>query len=317
MNFNKKLLSLVFLMMISCVFCNPATAGVTQLNMGTVNVGGTYYIVGTALAQTVNKHEPSLKINAEVTGGSVDNLKLMAAQELELGMSTAILSYYASQGIEGFPKVDLNVLTAINIGRAHIVVHKDSGIKSIKDMRGKRVSTAEPGSATEVIAVDILKAAGLDPDKDIKRQRINLLDTVDAMVDGRCDAFIYQAGIGVPSIMELVTTNDVARLISIEPEVIDKMTSEYNYYVKCDLPENTYGTHETLYTVGSANHILCRADMPEDVAYKFVKAIFENRDEWKDAHSSCAEQTLETAAMGISVPMHPGAIKYYKEKGVM
>jgi len=298
------------------VTVQQACAAPTQLRLGTVNVGGTYYIVGTAFAQAINKFDPSLKINVEVTGGSVDNLRLLESKNIELGMSTAILSYYAKEGLNGFKPFDLNVLTAINTGRAHIVVRKDSGINSIGDMRGKRISTAEPGSATEVIAVDILKAAGLDPDKDIKRQRINLMDSVDALADGRCDGFIYQAGIGVPSIVEVTTTSDKAKLIGIESSVINNMTSQYKYYIATEIPAGVYGNQDTLPSVGAVNHLLCRADLPEDVAFKIVSAIFEHRDDWVNAHSSCKEQALQTATMGASVPVHPGAIRYYESKGV-
>ena len=293
-----------------------AFAATKSLRLGTVNVGGTYYIVGTAFGQTINKFEPSLKVNVEVTGGSVDNMKLMQIGDLDLAFSTAPLSYFASRGENGFKKVDLNVLTAINTGRAHIVTRKNSGINSIKDMAGKRVSTAEPGSATETLAVDILMAAGLDPNKDIRRQRVNLTDSIDAISDGRCDALIYQAGIGVPSIVEITTTSDSAVLVAIEDEVIDNLTKMHSYYIGTIIPKGTYGNDADLKTIGAVNHLLCRSDLEEEVAYKIVSTLFEHRDDWANAHSSCKEQTLETATMGASVPVHPGAIKYYKEKGV-
>jgi TRAP transporter TAXI family solute receptor len=310
--------AIFFILGCSVVSAPRAYAGdaVTSLRFGTVNVGGTYYIVGTAFGQTINKFEPSLKINVEVTGGSVDNMKLMEAGDLELGLSTAPIAYFASRGEQGFKKLELNALTAINTGRAHVVTRKDSGINSIKDMAGKRISTAEPGSASETLAIDILNAAGIDENKDIKRQRINLMDSIDAIADGRCDALIYQGGIGIPSIVEITTTTNAAVLIDVEDEVVEKLTNMHSYYIGTEIPAGTYGNGRDLKSVGAVNHLLCKPELSEDAAYKIVSTLFEHRDDWVNAHSSCKEQTLDTATLGASVPFHPGAIKYYKEKGV-
>jgi TRAP transporter TAXI family solute receptor len=294
-----------------------STGKTVQLRMGTVNVGGTYYLTGTAYSQTLAKYQPDIKVNVEVTGGSVDNLKLLASGDIDLGFAIAPVIKQATEGTGPFKKaMELRALTSVNLGRQHIVVRKDSGIKSIHDLKGKRVSTGEPGNSTEIVATATLEAAGIDVNNDITRQRTNLGDSIDALADGRCDAVFYTAGVGIPSVREVTTTSNKAELIGIDEEVIKKVISKYTYFVKTEIPKGAYGNESALPTIGAANVLLCKPDMPEDVAYKVVSTLFEHRDDWVKAHSSCQEQTLQFGVQGSPVPFHPGAIRYYKEKGL-
>ncbi|MFZ7101586.1 MAG: TAXI family TRAP transporter solute-binding subunit [Peptococcaceae bacterium] len=289
-----------------------------QLRLGTTNVGGTYYLMGTAYSQTMSKFQPDVKLNVEVTGGAVDNLKLLANGDIDLGMAFAVVTKQAVEGVGPFKKpTQYRALTAVNLGRQHIITAKGSGIKTLRDLKGKRVSTGEPGNSAEIVAAATLEAVGIDIDKDIIRQRSNLTDTMDAIADGRCDAAFYTAGIGVPSIVEATTTSDKAVLIGIDEETIDKIVSKYSHFVKTEIPKGAYGNNEVLPTIGAANHLLTTPDLPEEVAYKIVSTLFENRDDWINAHSSGQEQTLEFAVKGSPVDYHSGALRYYKEKGVI
>lgn len=292
-------------------------AAETQLRMGTVNVGGTYYLTGTAYAQTIGKYQPDIKINVEVTGGSVDNLKLLTNGEIDMGFAIAPMIKLATEGAAPFRKpVELRALTAVNLGRQHIVVRKGAGIKTINDLKGKRVSTGEPGNSSEIIAIATLGVVGIDVNKDITRQRTNLSDSMDAIADGRCDAIFYTAGVGIPSVREATTTSDKAELIGLDDELIKKVISKYNYFVKTDIPQGAYGNAQALPTIGAANVLFSKVALPDDVAYKIVSTMYEHRDEWVKAHVSAQEQTLQFGVQGSPIPFHPGAVRYYQEKGL-
>lgn len=289
-----------------------------NLRIGTTGVGGVYYLVGTAWAQTLAKHRPNVKLNVEITGGAVGNLQLFGTGELDLPMSISnVIVEAEGGGTQSFPHpIHTNAITAINQGALHIVASKSSGIQSIEDIRGKRVSTGEPGHSTEVIAQALLEALGIDAETDINRQRLNLTDSMDALADGRCDLVFYMGGAPVPAVQEATTTAGTGRLIPVDSAVLDRVHELYPYLVAGAIPAETCGNPEPSPTVCATNLLLCSPEMEDELVYTIVKTIHDNAAEWRGAHSSVAGLTPETAVVGSPVDFHPGAIRYYKEKGV-
>lgn len=288
-----------------------------NLRIGTTGVTGVYYLVGTAFSQTMAKYYPSIKLNVEVTSGSIGNLQMLGSKDLDLGIALANVIVSATKGeTESFPKpIELQALSIVNQGVVHIMVAKDSGIKTIDDLKGKKIATGEPGAVAEVSARAILEAKGIDIEKDCTWQRIGFADSMDAISDGRTDAIIYQAGVPVPSIVEAATNTKSVELLSLDDDIADKIISKITFLVKTTIPAGTYGNEEPIATIGSPNVLVCRPDLPEDVAYNMVKTLFDNTADWQASHSSVKELNAETAVEGSPIDFHPGAIKYFKEVG--
>ncbi len=290
-----------------------------NLRLGTTGATGVYYLVGTAFSQTMAKFYPTISMNVEVTGGSISNLQMLQSEDLDLGMALAdIVSQASHGGTTSFPEpIELNAITAINEGLVHLIVSKESGIKSVGDLKGKKVATGQPGYVAEVTAFAILEANGIDIEKDCKWQRIGFSDAMDAIVDGRTDAIFYQAGAPVPSIVEASVTSGKVQVLPIDEETISKVVSDSEFLMMSTIPEDTYGNSTPIPTVCSINLMVCKPELDEAVVYNMLSTLYGNMDSWKDAHTSISFLKPETAVVGSPVAFHPGAIKYYEEIGVM
>jgi hypothetical protein len=327
---------LIFLVMVALLLTTACTSNETQsttpessnnkssdisanLRMGTTGVTGVYYLVGTAFSQTMGKFYPEIKINVEVTDGSISNMQMIGSDDLDIGIALSDIVYEASKGgTKSFPEpVELKAITAINEGLVHLIVAKNSGISSIEDLKGKRVATGQPGYVAEVTALAILEAKGIDIKKDCTWQRIGFADAMDAIADGRTDAIFYQAGAPVPSITEAATNTNKINILPIEKEVIEMVTSKSEYLIASQIPAGAYGNTEPIPTVCSINLMVCSPELEEDVVYTLIKTLYDNIDDWKSAHSSLNFINNETAVIGSPIEFHPGAIQYYKEIGVL
>lgn len=298
-----------------------ALAQTKNLSIVTGGTGGVYYPLGGGLANLLTKHVPGWQATAEVTGGSVDNLKLLGAKRADIAFSMADASLDASRGEDKFKGnvVNQRTLAVLYPNIMHVVTTEASGIKTMADLKGKRVSTGSPGSATEVMAFRVLEAAGIDKDKDLRRERLGAAESTNAVKDNKIDAYFWVGGLPTSAVTDLGATPGVKLKLVDHSEVVEKMNAKYGpLYAKGTIPASTYPGQAAPNAISSVWNILVVSDaMPDDVAYNIVKTIFEKRDEWATVHAEAKNVKLDNQLRGNTpVPFHPGAIKYMAEKGV-
>ncbi|MGZ0052122.1 TAXI family TRAP transporter solute-binding subunit [Brevibacillus gelatini] len=287
-----------------------------QLVIATGGTGGTYYPLGGGMADHITKNA-GVTATAQATGASAENIRLLRDKKADIAFTQNDIAEYAAAGTNMFQqdgKIDsFQALGALYDETIQIVVSADSNIKSVADLKGKRVSVGAPGSGTEINAQQILEAYGMTFD-DTQLQRLSFADSAKAIQDGKLDAAFQTAGTPTAAITELAATTGV-KIIPIDSDKIDAIIAKYPYYVKTTIPANTYQTvPEEVTTVSVKSMLLVRSDLSEDLVYKVTKAIFENTD--KLGHAKAKEIKLDSVLSGVSIPIHPGAKKYFDEKGV-
>ena len=292
-----------------------------NLSIGTGGTGGVYYPLGGGLANVLSKYVPGMQATAEVTGGSVDNLKLIGSGKPYIGLSMADAGQDAYRGEDKFKgnKVPLRTLAVLYPNRMHVVSVEGTGINSIRDFKGKRVSTGSPGSATEVMAFRIIEAAGLDKDKDMTRERLGVAESVNAIKDKKIDAFFWVGGLPTAAVTDLAATPGTRIKMVDHAELVPQMNKKYgNLYVADVIPRTTYpGMAADNKQATVWNVLLAHEKMSNDVAYNIVKTLFEKRDDLIAVHQEARNIKLESQKTATSpIPFHPGAIKYLTEKGV-
>ena len=292
-----------------------------QLSIGTGDPGGVYFPLGGAVASVLAKALPDLHTTVEVTGGSVDNIKLIAAGQSDLGFTMADAAADATQGQDKFRnnKVALQALLVVYPNRMHVVTLEDTGIGTLADLKGKRVSTGSPGSATEIMASRAIDVIGLDKDKDIRRERLGVVESVNALVDKRIDAFFWVGGIPMAAIANLATTTGVKMKLIDHADIVDKMNEKYGkLYSKSRIKAGTYPGYKTDSDVAEVwNLIVTGKRMSDEEAYAIVKTLVERKDEIVKVHKEAESFSLDNQVQDRSpIPFHPGALKYFKEKGV-
>jgi len=307
---------------VAAVLVAPAMAQEKiNLSIGTGGTGGVYYPLGGGLANVLSKHVPGMAATAEVTGGSVDNLKLIGTGKPYLGFAMSDAALDAAKGEDKFKgqKVPLRTLAVLYPNRMHVVSVEGTGVSSMKDLKGKRVSTGSPGSATEVMAFRVIEAAGLDKDKDMKRERLGVAESVNALKDKKIDAFFWVGGLPTAAVTDLAATPGVKIKMIDHAETVAPMNKKYgNLYVEDVIPKSTYsGMTADNKQATVMNILVAHENLSEQAAYNIVKAVFENRDELIAVHKEAANFKLENQKTAATpVPFHPGALKYFKEKGV-
>jgi len=292
-----------------------------QLSIGTGGTGGVYYPMGGGLAEILSKKVPGMQATAEVTGGSVDNLKLIGSGKPYIGFTMTDAAQDAAKGEEKFKgsQVPVRTLAILYPNRMHVVTIDGAGISKISDMKGKRVSTGSPGSATEVMAFRVIEAAGLDRDKDLRRERLGVAESVNALKDRKIDAFFWVGGLPTAGVTDLANTPGIKVRLIDHAELVPAMNQKWgNLYVQDTIPKETYkGLEADNKQATVMNILVAHESMDEKTAYNIVKAIFENRDDLIAVHKEAANIKLENQKAGSSpVPFHPGAAKYLAERGV-
>lgn len=286
-----------------------------QLVVATGGTGGTYYPLGGGMAEHISKNA-GVTATAQATGASAENMRLIRDKKADIAFTQGDIAEYANQGINMFQqdgKIDFKAIGALYDETIQIVVSGDSNINGVADLKGKRVSVGAPGSGTEVNAQQILEAYGLKFE-DLQLQRLSFADSAKAIQDGQLDAAFQTAGTPTAAITELAATKGV-KIIAVDADKIDSIIAKYPFYVKTAVPGNTYSTvPNEVTTVSVKSMLVVRADLSEDLVYKVTKAIFENAD--KLGHAKAKEIKIESALNGVSLPVHPGAKKFFDEKGV-
>jgi TRAP transporter TAXI family solute receptor len=286
--------------------------------IGTGGTGGVYYPLGGGLANLLTKTLPGVQATAEVTGGSVDNLKLIGSGQSEIGFSMADAALDALKGEDKFKsgKVPLKALMVLYPNRMHVVALEGSGVETVGDLKGKRVSTGAPGSATEVMAFRLIEAAGLNRDKDMTRERLSVAESVNALKDRKIDAFFWVGGIPTAAVTDLAASPGVKMKLVDHSDLVDKMNAKYgNLYAAGVVKAGSYPNYNKDNKVIDVWNILVTSDkMTDDMAYKVVKTIMENKAELVAVHKEAENFLLENQVQDKSpVPMHPGAMKYFEE----
>ena len=298
-----------------------ALAQQKTIAIGTGGTGGVYYPLGGGLANILSKHLPGYQATAEVTGGSVDNLKLIGSGQSELAFSMADAALDAYKGEDKFKgsKVAVRTLMVLYPNRMHVVTIEGTGIDKMADLKGKRVSTGSPGSATEVMAFRVIEAAGLDKDRDMRRERLGAAESVNAIKDRKIDAFFWVGGLPTAAVTDLGATPGVKIKMIDHADVVDRMNAKYGLlYVRDVIPAKTYPGQDKDNPQATVWNILVTSDqMPDNIAYAICKVIFDRKSELAAVHAEANNIEYKYQLMGNSpIPWHPGALRYFGEQGV-
>jgi TRAP transporter TAXI family solute receptor len=293
-----------------------------ELAIATGGTGGVYYPLGGGMANVLSRHVPGMAVTAEVTGGSVANLQLIGSgkqQYIALSMTDAAQDAY--KGVDKFKdkKVDVRTLMILYPNRMHVVTIEGTGINRMADLKGKRVSTGSPGSATEVMAFRVIEAAGLDKDKDMRRDRLGVAESGNALKDRKIDAFFWVGGLPTAAVTDLAATPGVKIKLIDHANLVDAMNKKYGkLYVEDAIPRTTYpGMTADNKQATVMNILVANASLSDQVVYNVVKTFFDHRQDLINAHKEAENIKLENQKTAASpIPWHPGALKYFKEKGV-
>jgi TRAP transporter TAXI family solute receptor len=303
------------------LLAGAALAQQKTIAIGTGGTGGVYYPLGGGLANVLSKTVPGIQATAEVTGGSVDNLKLIGSGQSELGFVMADAALDALNGEDKFKsgKVPVRTLMVLYPNRMHVVTVEGTGIEKMSDLKGKRVSTGSPGSATEVMAFRVIEAAGLDRDKDMRRERLGVAESVNAIKDRKIDAFFWVGGLPTAAVTDLGATPGVKIKLIDHADVVDKMNAKYgSLYSAATIPAKTYPGQDKDNPIAVVWNILVTSDkMPDDLAYTIVKTIFDKKADLVAVHREAEAIDYKSQLKDNSpVPWHPGALKYFADNGV-
>ena len=286
------------------------------LNIVTGGTGAVYIIYGAGLAELLNK-KLGTAASAQSTTASVDNMKLVRDGKADVAFTLADTAFDAVNGSGSFAppekKADAKVLAVLYSNLTHLVVKDGAGINTVTDLKGKRVSVGSAGSGTEVIANRTFEAYGMDPGKDIDRQRLGAQDSANALRDGKIDAFFFSGGLPVPAVLDISTTTKI-KLLDLS-ESIQKMTAKYgNFYFPIKIPKTTYNTAADVTVSGVANLLVVPSNFDPALAQAILATMFDNKADLVKVHVAANELTLETATVGSPIDFHQGAIDYYKSK---
>jgi TRAP transporter TAXI family solute receptor len=303
------------------VLAGAALAQQKAIAIGTGGTGGVYYPMGGALAAVLSKNLPGVQATAEVTGGSVDNLKLIGSGQSEVGFSMADAALDAFKGEDKFKgnRVEARTLLVLYPNRMHVVTIEGTGIATMADLKGKRVSTGSPGGATEVMAFRVIEAAGLDKDKDMKRERLGVAESVNAIKDRKIDAFFWVGGLPTAAVTDLGATPGVKIKMIDHDEVVAKMNAKHGpLYATDTIKAGTYPGQDKDNKISVVWNVLVASDkMPDQMAYDIVKTIFDQKADLVAVHKEAASIDYKFQLKGnSSIPWHPGALKYFADKGV-
>ena len=298
------------------------SAAVAQnISIATGGTGGVYYPLGGGMAAVLSKHVPGLQATAEVTGGSVDNLKLIGTGKPYLGMVMSDAAQDALRGVDKFNgnKVPLKTLVVMYPNRMHVVSIEGKGVNKMSDLKGKRVSTGAPGSATEVMAFRLIEAVGLDKDKDMKRERLSVAESVNALKDGKIDAFFWVGGLPTAAVTDLANTPGTKIKMIDHADAVAAMNKKYgNLYIEDVIDKSIYkGMDADNKQATVMNILVAHESMDDKTAYNIVKTIFDKRDDLIAVHKEASNFRLDSQKASASpIPFHPGAIRFYAEKGI-
>ncbi|TVQ72256.1 MAG: TAXI family TRAP transporter solute-binding subunit [Oceanospirillales bacterium] len=300
---------------LSATMAVTAVQAQQNLSIATGGTGGVYYPIGGGLAEMIGRHIDGYTAVAEVTGASVENMGLIHREDSDLAIALADTVYQAYTGtgaFEGRQVADVRAIASIYPNAVQLVALQGSGINSLADLKGKRVSVGAPGSGTELNARALLESNGINY-SDFTVQRLNFNETADAIRDGDIDAGFWSVGPPTSSILSLATTRDIQLISFTEEEIQNAITAE-PVFAPFTLAANMYdGVTEDTLTVGIPNVLAVNAAMPDELAYQITKMLFEKVDELRAIHPAANDTTVEFTMNSTPIPLHPGALRYFEE----
>jgi TRAP transporter TAXI family solute receptor len=299
-------------------FVSISLAQEVKLILATGGTAGTYYPFGGAMAKIWNSKIPGMNVTAQATGASAENVRLINKKEVELALvqsDTIDFAYHAKEAFKE-PLKKMGAIAILYPEIIQIVVRGDSKIKSFTDLKGVKIGVGAPGSGTEANFRQLCDVYGIKKE-DVKAQFLSFAESAEQFKDKHIDAFIVTAGIPNAAIMDVAVMQSI-RILSLPDNKIAQLTKKYPFLSSTVVPANTYKNQTAaVKTIAVSAVLIASSELPEDVAYKLTKALFDNQAELATTHAKGKELNLRTAAKGVSIPFHLGAVKYYKEKGIM
>jgi len=318
-----KKLSTIFGLLGIVVLCSvfliagSAVARTQFISIGTGGTGGIYYPYGGGVAEIWTRYVKDIRAVAEVTGASVENVKLAHKGETVIGEVMGDVAVAGFKGLSKFKgkKHDILSMAIMYPNLLQVVTLKKSGITNIEQIKGRKISSGSPGSGTNFMAETVFKALGIPLDS-YKDSRLSFTESSNALRDGTIEVGVWSVGPGTSSILDLATTHDI-RIITFTPEQQKKIIAANKEYSAVDLAGGVYrGVVQPVPTIGVWNVMICQASLNTDLVYNLVKALYEHQDYLLKIHPSASYTTAENAVTYSPIPLHPGTIKYLKEKGV-
>lgn len=313
----KGLLATLGILAIAALLVLPVTGhgAAKRMTIGTATIGGAYYPVGTGIASMINKYVPGTDVRVEVTGGAVENPRLVGGGETDLGITNTAPGYFAYKGTKPYSKaLPIRALAYMYPSTLHMFTRQNTDIHTLTDLKGRRVGCGVAGGGTILMMRRLFPLVGMSV-KDIKPSYIGYKDASLALQDGNLDASFVLAGAPTACILELQVRTPV-RFLKVKEETIQAFEKKFPYYIRVVVPKDFYKTPKDVLTVGAGNLLIVNKNMSEDMAYKITTALFDHVDEFQKVHPSAKVISLKTAPKSV-VPLHPGAARYYREKGVL
>jgi TRAP transporter TAXI family solute receptor len=287
--------------------------GGTRLSIATGNTTGVYYVLGGGLAEQIGRHIPGYQATAEATGASVENIQRVVKGQSDIAFTLADTAADAIGGKGSFTGPQpIRAIARLYDNYTHVLARTDAGVKSVADLKGKRVSTGSPNSGTEVIALRLLAAAGLDPDKDVTRQALSLPETVQGLKDGTLDALVWSGGLPTSGITDLVTSmgDDVA-FVPLDGSLAPMQSAHGQVYAAGTIPKATYGTPSDVPTIVVPNLLVVNEKMDPALAESLARLLFDHKADLEKVHAAAKDITRDNAPKTDPVPLHDGARKYF------
>lgn len=297
---------------------SAAMAGEVKLILATGGTAGTYYPYGGAMTKIWNSKIPGMNVTAQATGASVENVRLINKDEVELAMVQSDTIDFAFKAQETFKEklTKMAVVAVLYPELIHIVVRGDLGIQSFSGLRGKKIGVGAPGSGTEANYRQLLDIYKMSKD-DVSAQYLSFAESADQFKDNRIDAFMVTGGVPTSAIMDVATQRSI-KILPMEDTMLSILTNKYPFLSAAVIPANSYkGVTSDVKTAAVNAVLIAHPKLSDDVVYSLTKALFENQAELASAHAKGKVLSLQGAVVGVSIPFHPGAAKYYKEKGVL
>ncbi|MFO7646311.1 MAG: TAXI family TRAP transporter solute-binding subunit [Desulfosarcina sp.] len=319
MKFGKVLI--VAVVALGLLISAPPAMAKTDVLFGGASIVGVYYQVALQISNLMNKNMGD-KYNyiGRPTGGSVFNINAIIRETFDFGVAQSDRNYQAFNGLadwDGKPVTNMRSVFSMHAETVMLVTRKDTGIKTVADIKGKRINIGNPGSGQRFNAEEVLAIYGIDQEKDIRAEGLQQHEASRALVDRKIDAFFYTVGNPSAAIEEPAQSTDIVMVPLDHPE-IKKLADEKPYYVFTKIPAGTYrGVDYDVPTYAVTATVISHENVPDEVVYDMVKTVFERLNDLKGSHAAFRNLDPKLMLQGLSAPFHPGAIKYYKEKGWM
>lgn len=288
-----------------------------HMTIGTASLGGAYYPVGTGIAEIVTKFVPGIKMTAEVTGGSTENPRLVGTGQSDIGICNANHAFEAYRGLAPFTKkYDVMAIGALHGSVLHIVTIDGTGVKSVPDLKGKKIAAGPMGGGSIPMIKAVLSVYPEVKFEDLRPSYVSYSDGITALKDGNVQAALVGAAVPAAAVMELSVSHKV-RFVEISEEKMTEITKKFPYHTREVIPASVYKTDKEAVVMGVRNLLVVSSKMDEKIAYEITKAIYSNLDKLATYHASVKHVTLKDAVQVTGVPIHPGAMKFFKEKGLI